>query len=790
MRLALIAVTLLLTAASAPAQLAAADIGMEGEWVLTGSPAVPAGTFESIFALRDAFGTLVTLHDGTARLIGKPVQQYLPDTGRWTPAGSLVGNGGVVTLLPSGTVLVTGLSAAEVYDPATGVSMLTEPMTIPRTGHQATLLSSGDVLVSGGTDLNGLFVGPAELYRPSTGTWTLTGAMNNARSGHTAILLPTGKILAAGGAGTGGRFTSAELYDAASGKWVFTNPNAVGGSVSTLLPGGQALVVGVDGSFPRPTSQLYDFSTGSWSASAVVPTGLDPGFTVSVGPATLGTMNAGRVLLVSVYSTGGQCAIPVLLAALYDSTTGAWSRASNLLEAPGRFNPSMSILPDGRALLARLDQGCFSSGVKTAAELFRPDNTTPRLAVTPANVDLGTVAIGAPAQQTITVQNTGQAHLNGSLVLSSNSSPAFQLLSGTTLSLAPGATSVSVVHFSASNIGAFTGSVAFMTNGGWQSMTLRANVGVELSGRVSDASGAGAPSVPVELHGTSSANTATDTEGRYSFFVQPGGAYTVIPAAPGLTFSPGSRTVVVDTNNVSGLDFVVTTVSPVAQFVTGLYENVLGRPPDSGGFAGWTGVLRQNCNLNGFGAVVQGFFDSEEFRASRPLTLTGLVTVLYRALLAREPEPAGLTGWIGVFRQPRFVLAAQDFIPSTEFQRILPDRTDRSAVTTVITRFYSEILGRVPRHDEVTAWVDYVVSTGDMEGTAGAFVASEEFEGQALTFGDYVEVLYRGILGREPDPEGLDGWEGVLRSHLLRVLNGAFISGEEFQRRIPQVCGG
>jgi hypothetical protein len=95
--------------------------------------------------------------------------------------GSLLGDGGVPTLVDSylQKVLVTGLSPAEVYNRNTGVSTLTGAMIIPRTGHQATPLPSGDVLVSGGMDANHQLVGSAELYHPGDGTWTLTGAMNS-----------------------------------------------------------------------------------------------------------------------------------------------------------------------------------------------------------------------------------------------------------------------------------------------------------------------------------------------------------------------------------------------------------------------------------------------------------------------------------------------------------------------------------------------------------------------------------------------------------------------------------
>jgi hypothetical protein len=524
---------------------AGADVGPGGEWVVTGPP----GTL----------GSLVTLLDGTAALVGQPVQRYHADTGVWTTTGSLLGSGGVATVLPSSKVLVTGLSPTEVYDPATATSALTGAMIIPRTRHQAILLQSGNVLVSGGTDANGQLAGPAELYHSSSGTWMLTGALNNPRTDHTAILLPTGKVLIAGGFGMGVRFTSVELYDAASGTWAVTSPNAVGGSVSALLPGGQALVIGTDnlgsGSPAFPASQFYDPATGMWS----VPIVFSQDFAL---PSTLGTLTDGRVLL-AARSQGLLCQ-PFMY--LFDPGTGAWTSAS---KPPlqgfdlGASGPGMTILPDGRALLVGpCSRTLIHTGLILTAELFRPDNSTPRLAVTPSTGDFGTVAIGSSTQETIAVQNTGQAQLNGSATLSGDSSPSFQLLTGAVFTLGPGATSAALVRFTASDFGSFAGSVSFMSNGGWASLTLKANVGVQLSGTITGADGLALASIPVEIHGASSSSTTSDANGHYSFFVRPNGAYTIIPASPSLTFIPSSRSVPVGTSNIGGLGFVATSTPP------------------------------------------------------------------------------------------------------------------------------------------------------------------------------------------------------------------------------------
>src|SRR4051794_24357181 len=50
-----------------------------------------------------------------------------------------------------------------------------------RSGHTATVLSNGMVLVAGGSGGNKL----AELYNPATGIWKATGSLNHPRTDHT-----------------------------------------------------------------------------------------------------------------------------------------------------------------------------------------------------------------------------------------------------------------------------------------------------------------------------------------------------------------------------------------------------------------------------------------------------------------------------------------------------------------------------------------------------------------------------------------------------------------------------
>jgi Galactose oxidase, central domain/Kelch motif len=184
---------------------------------------------------------------------------YVPRVHRWIATGSMHTRrvGHTATLLHTGQVLVTGGSSgwiidprqlsAELYDPRTGRWTVTGRMHTVRMSHTATLLASGKVLVVGGMDLRRHPLASGELYDPHTGAWTVITAMHAARSGHTATLLPSGKVLVAGGeGGHGDLLASAEVYDPHTGTWTVTGSmhTARGAHTATLLPNGTVLVAG------------------------------------------------------------------------------------------------------------------------------------------------------------------------------------------------------------------------------------------------------------------------------------------------------------------------------------------------------------------------------------------------------------------------------------------------------------------------------------------------------------------------------------------------------------------
>src|SRR5207244_3224254 len=126
----------------------------------------------------------------------------------------------------------------------------------------------------------------------------------------------------------------------------------------------------------------------------------------------------------------------------------------------------------------------------------------------------------------------------------------------------PGASGTVVVRFASPGFGTFSNVVQFASNGNWVgvSVTGVAPDHARLSGRVADDGGAGVEAVSVRLGGAETGDTVTDGQGNYQFLVRINRGYTVTPSSPGLTFAPGTRSVMVGTQDVSGVDFT----TPVA----------------------------------------------------------------------------------------------------------------------------------------------------------------------------------------------------------------------------------
>jgi hypothetical protein len=247
---------------------------------------------------------------------------------------------------------------------------MTGSMLQTRTGHTATLLDNGRVLVVGGTDVKGRALASAELFDPASEKWTVTGTMNTARSGHRAILLRDGKVLVLGDWGRG-----TEVYDPGTGSWKPSAPMTVRRTsyTTTLLADGRILVAGgrdPDSGEPLASTQLFNPVRGTWTVGRPM--------TMARSGHTATLLEDGRVLVTGGFGPAVLRSFPegtfpvepqLASAELFDPRTGRWHLTGSM--AATRAMQAATLLADGNAVVAEGQLG--AQPAYGMVEIYRPD---------------------------------------------------------------------------------------------------------------------------------------------------------------------------------------------------------------------------------------------------------------------------------------------------------------------------------------------------------------------------------------------------------------------------------
>jgi len=250
----------------------------------------------------------------------------------------------------------------------------------------------------------------------------------------------------------------------------------------------------------------------------------------------------------------------------------------------------------------------------------------------------------------------------------------------------------------------------------------------------------------------------------------------------------------------------------VAGQVMRLYEALLGRAPDMGGLLTWAGrlipavtaraggaegtgldwVLADGATRDEIGSVAQGLTTSREFQTRYGgLDNAGFVSLLYRNVLGREPDTGGLAAWTGQLdRGASRASVVTGFSESSEFRtsaRIDALNQSRAALQADMAddvfRIYRAVLGRSPDAAGFDAWTATMAQGRDFGTVAQGFTGSREFQTRygGLDDDGFVTLLYRNVLGRDPDAAGLAAWSARLAGGEARstVVTG-FAQSREF----------
>src|SRR5205814_10327228 len=266
-------------------------------------------------------------------------------------AGSLVRRGIFGAALAAGIALATGCgggsSTTHPPPPADSFTVVTN-MNSPRSGHTATRLNDGRVLIAGGSP--GLapagitsVLATSELFDPASKSFTQSATMATSRFGHSAVRLLDGRVLVMGGTRCNTVFCSqtatAELIDPATESFTPSGAmlSARTGFSPTLLQDGRVLVAGGFSHFCPglfscylSSAELFDTARGTFSSTGSM--------TMPRSNATATELNNGMVLIAGGQDNSG----PLSTLELFDPAKGIFTLAGNML-TPRRLHSAVAL---------------------------------------------------------------------------------------------------------------------------------------------------------------------------------------------------------------------------------------------------------------------------------------------------------------------------------------------------------------------------------------------------------------------------------------------------------------
>lgn len=301
-----------------------------------------------------------------------PSRQALDEKPAWIATGtmSVARWEATATRLADGRVLVVGgkgfgavdvgdvyFESAERFDPAAGTfSLVAAKMAAKRTQHAAVAIAGGRVLVVGGA----LSPSTAEIFNSKSATWTSTLALTHQHWGATLTLLPGGNALLVGG--NPGPAAAVVIFDQGPDIWKDAAPMSTPRRyhTATLLLNGRVLVTGGqrpdDGSV-TPSAEIFNPAVGTWFKAAPL--------SIARRSHTATRLEDGTVLV-----AGGSTSSSITAAVeRYDPAKNKWTTMPTLASA--RTSHSATLLDSGAVLVAGGLDATFSA--LRSSELFDPD---------------------------------------------------------------------------------------------------------------------------------------------------------------------------------------------------------------------------------------------------------------------------------------------------------------------------------------------------------------------------------------------------------------------------------
>lgn len=162
--------------------------------------------------------------------------------------------------------------------------------------------------------------------------------------------------------------------------------------------------------------------------------------------------------------------------------------------------------------------------------------------------------------------------------------------------------------------------------------------------------------------------------------------------------------------------------------ITGYYEKFLHRAPDPGGLATWLSAFGSGASDQ---LVIASILATPEFWADSGSTPSSFVTGLYENLLGRAPDPVGLADWENFVQAPGtspYCPPGQPYcVTGGWLTAALGIMSSQEYFTDVVSSDYQTLLGRSPDPGGLALFTSQLAAGATQEQVIAEIAGSQEF---------------------------------------------------------------
>jgi hypothetical protein len=239
------------------------------------------------------------------------------------------------------------------------------------------------------------------------------------------------------------------------------------------------------------------------------------------------------------------------------------------------------------------------------------------------------------------------------------------------------------------------------------------------------------------------------------------------------------------------------------------YNQYLGRAPTQDEVNFWQGELNKGVSpqqimqgISSDASVRQSY--ANQYNANDPNSFTNMLTKTYQAYLGGNPNQSDIAFWQNELNKgvsPQQIVAgiandqaSKNFLasqasqfgpvsaassaPSSPQQTAAPQNTSQTEpeTATAINNIYNKYFGRNPTPDETNYWAGQIADGANFS----AFENRLATDPGAKTYANiqFIKDEYQGLLGRDPNSDELNYWQGQLNNGSSRAQVDSAISSD------------